>query len=78
MRVAMSLWTSCLGRDCLNFDLRHRRINGYRAGRRRFGRCSNIYKDECDNWASQRLFRPGRNRLPPSNASPIAEGTEIV
>jgi hypothetical protein len=57
MRVPMSLWTSCLRRDCLTSDLRQRRRYGYPAGPKR---CSVSLKDGCDGRAAPSLFPFGR------------------
>ena len=57
MRVPVSLWTSCLGRDCLTSDLGQRRCYGYPARPKGLGWCSNSLKDECDSRAAPSLFR---------------------
>ena len=60
MRVPVSLWTSCLGRDCLTSDLGQRRRYGYPARPKRLDWCSYSRKDECDSRVSPSLFRFGR------------------
>src|SRR5258708_9942134 len=60
MRVPRSLWTSCLGRDCLTSDLGRRRRYGYPARPKGLAWCSHSHKDECDSRAAPSLFRFGR------------------
>ena len=60
MRVPVSLWTSCLGRDCLTPDLGWRRRYGCSARSKRLGRCSDSLMDERDGRAAPSLFHLGR------------------
>jgi len=74
MRFPMSLWTSCLGRDCLVRDLDGRRKPGRPTSFGRHGWCRNGKNAECTGRRAFSLF--GFERKPDNAASSTLQPTE--
>ena len=60
MRFSMSLWTSCLGRDCLLLDLGQRRNGSNPPGVGRASRCRRSTSGECTGRRALLAYGPER------------------